>query len=238
MLELKNVNAGYGELQVLYNISLKVEEGEFISLVGPNGAGKTTTLRTISGIIKPISGEIDFLDNKIETFTPQQITRQGVSFVTEDGCLFPGMSIKDNLEMGAYIIKDKEKKQENLEYVFNLFPRLAERKKQLAGTLSGGERKMLSIARGLMSNPQVLLVDEPSLGLAPQLVSKVFETLKRLNDEGVTILLVEQNVNTALKLTDRTYVLEQGEIALSGPSSELLQDDHVKNSYLGIRERE
>ncbi len=238
MLELKNVNAGYGELQVLYNISLKVEEGEFISLVGPNGAGKTTTLRTISGIIKPISGEIDFLDNKIETFTPQQITRQGVSFVTEDGCLFPGMSIKDNLEMGAYIIKDKEKKQENLEYVFNLFPRLAERKKQLAGTLSGGERKMLSIARGLMSNPQVLLVDEPSLGLAPQLVSKVFETLKRLNDEGVTILLVEQNVNTALKLTDRTYVLEQGEIALSGSSRDLLQDDHVKNSYLGIRERE
>lgn len=238
MLELKNINAGYGELQVLYNISLRVEEGEFISLVGPNGAGKTTTLRTISGIIKPISGEIDFMDNKIETFTPQQITRQGVSFVTEDGCLFPGMSIKDNLEMGAYIIKDKEKKQENLEYVFDLFPRLAERKKQLAGTLSGGERKMLSIARGLMSNPQVLLVDEPSLGLAPQLVSKVFETLKRLNDEGVTILLVEQNVNTALKLTDRTYVLEQGEIALSGPSSELLQDDHVKNSYLGIRERE
>ena len=238
MLELKNVNAGYGELQVLYNISLKVEEGEFISLVGPNGAGKTTTLRTISGIIKPISGEIDFLDNKIETFTPQQITRQGVSFVTEDGCLFPGMSIKDNLAMGAYIIKDKDKKQENLEYVFDLFPRLAERKKQLAGTLSGGERKMLSIARGLMSNPQVLLVDEPSLGLAPQLVSKVFETLQRLNAEGVTILLVEQNVNTALKLTDRTYVLEQGEIALSGPSRDLLQDDHVKNSYLGIRERE
>ncbi len=238
MLELKNVNAGYGELQVLYNISLRVEEGEFISLVGPNGAGKTTTLRTISGIIKPISGEIDFLDNKIETFTPQQITRQGVSFVTEDGCLFPGMSIKDNLAMGAYIIKDKDKKQENLEYVFDLFPRLAERKKQLAGTLSGGERKMLSIARGLMSNPQVLLVDEPSLGLAPQLVSKVFETLQRLNAEGVTILLVEQNVNTALKLTDRTYVLEQGEIALSGPSRDLLQDDHVKNSYLGIRERE
>ncbi len=238
MLELKNVNAGYGELQVLYNISLSVEKGEFISLVGPNGAGKTTTLRTISGIIKPISGEIDFLDNKIETATPQQITRQGVSFVTEDGCLFPGMSIKDNLEMGAYIIKDKDKKQENLEHVFELFPRLAERKKQLAGTLSGGERKMLSIARGLMSNPQVLLVDEPSLGLAPQLVSKVFETLQRLNAEGVTILLVEQNVNTALKLTDRTYVLEQGEIALSGLSSELLQDDHVKNSYLGIRERE
>ncbi len=234
MLELNNIDAGYGELRVLRNVSLKLERGEFISLVGPNGVGKTTTLRSISGIIRPTSGDITFLGQRINGFSPQRITRLGLSFVTEGGCLFAGMTVRENLLMGAFTVSDKDQVQNLMQNIFELFPRLEERKKQLAGTLSGGERKMLSIARGLMSDPQILLVDEPSLGLAPQLVSDVFEALKLLNEEGVTILLVEQNVNTALKLTDRTYVLEQGEIVLEGPSSELEENEHVKNAYLGI----
>jgi branched-chain amino acid transport system ATP-binding protein len=235
VLELKNVSAGYGALQILWGVSLKVDTGEFISLVGPNGVGKTTCLRTIAGMIKPTEGEIIFEGKEISSMNVPDITRLGLSFVTEDGCLFTGMTVHENLSLGAYILKDK-KQVRNLEnMVFELFPRLAERKKQLAGTLSGGERKMLSIARGLMSAPKILLVDEPSLGLAPNLVDDVFDTLVRLNQkQGLTIFLVEQNVHTTLEITDRTYVIEQGSICLQGPSSELLNNDHVKSCYLGL----
>lgn len=234
MLELSNIYCGYGMLQVIRDVSLKVERGEFISLVGPNGVGKTTTLRAISGLLKPSQGDIFFLEERVTGFPPQELTRRGLSFVTEDGCLFAGMTVQENLNLGAYIVQEKEKRDELLKSTYTLFPRLEERKSQLAGTLSGGERKMLSIGRGLMSGPKLLLVDEPSLGLAPQLVSDVFDALRTLSSEGMTILLVEQNVNTALKITHRTYVLEQGAIVLEGKSSDLEQNEHVRNSYLGL----
>ena len=235
MLELKNVSAGYGPLQILWGVSLKVEKGEFVSLVGPNGVGKTTCLKTIAGMVTATEGEITFDGKDITNFYVPDITRQGLSFVTEDGCLFTGMTVHENLQLGAYILSDKKQVNELESFVFELFPRLAERKKQLAGTLSGGERKMLSIARGLMSAPKILLVDEPSLGLAPNLVDDVFDTLLSLNkDQELTIFLVEQNVHTTLEITDRTYVIEQGRICLQGNSSDLLDNDHVKTCYLGL----
>lgn len=234
MLKLSNINAGYGKLGVLWDVSLEVNEGEFVSLVGPNGAGKTTVLRTISGIVTPAKGEIIFMDQKIDGLPVQQITRKGISFVTDDGCLFSGMTVMENLMMGAYIINDKQKVKSTLEKVFELFPRLAERKKQFAGSMSGGERKMLAIARGLMSDPKLVLVDEPSLGLAPKLVLDVFQTLKELTTRGVTVLLVEQNVNTTLKIVDRGYVLEQGSIVQEGSSKELRENEHIKRAYLGL----
>ncbi|MDW7730593.1 MAG: ABC transporter ATP-binding protein [Bacillota bacterium] len=234
MLELKNISAGYGSLQILWDISLQVDRGEFVSLVGPNGAGKTTCLKAISGLIDLIKGEIIFLGNNIDKKSPPVRTALGLSYVTEDGCLFTGMTVEENLKLGAFLINDKKLVKETEAFVLELFPRLGERKRQLAGTLSGGERKMLSIARGLMSSPKILLVDEPSLGLAPNLVDAVFETLVTLNKQGVTILLVEQNVNTTLEITDRTYVIEQGHICLQGPSSEMLENEHVKSCYLGI----
>lgn len=235
MLELKNVSAGYGPLQILWGISLKVDKGEFVSLVGPNGVGKTTCLKTIAGMIRTTEGEILFNGKDISNMYVPDITRQGLSFVTEDGCLFTGMTVNENLQLGAYILKDKKQVADLESFVFSLFPRLAERKKQLAGTLSGGERKMLSIARGLMSAPKILIVDEPSLGLAPNLVDDVFDTLVTLNKEqGLTIFLVEQNVHTTLEITDRTYVIEQGSICLQGKSADLLNNDHVKSCYLGL----
>ncbi|MBS3970284.1 MAG: ABC transporter ATP-binding protein [Clostridia bacterium] len=234
MLKLSNVNAGYGKLGVLWNVSLEVHSGEFVALVGPNGAGKTTVLRTISGIVNPAGGEVRFMNQKINGLPVQQIMRMGISFVTDDGCLFSGMTVMENLMMGAYTVNDKEKVKNSLDSIFELFPRLAERKKQFAGSMSGGERKMLAIARGLMSDPKLILVDEPSLGLAPKLVLDVFKTLKDLTTRGVTILLVEQNVNTTLKIVDRGYVLEQGSIIQEGSSTELRENDHIKKAYLGI----
>lgn len=234
MLKLCNINAGYGKLGVLWNVSLEVNEGNFVALLGPNGVGKTTALRAISGIVTPTQGEIWFTEKKINGLPVQQITRLGISYVTDDGCLFSGMTVMENLMLGAYTIKDKTKVKNSLEKVFELFPRLAERKKQFAGSMSGGERKMLAIARGLMSNPKLMLVDEPSLGLAPKLVLDVFKTLKELTTMGVTVLLVEQNVNTTLKIVDRGYVLEQGSIVEEGSSQELRENDHIKKTYLGI----
>ena len=234
MLELKNVSAGYGPLQILWDISLKVDSGEFVSLVGPNGVGKTTCLKTIAGMIRATGGEIIFMNKVINKLPVPDMTRLGLSFVTEEGCLFTGMSVQENLSLGGCTINDKKKIKQLEGFVFELFPRLAERKKQLAGTLSGGERKMLSIGRGLMSDPKILLVDEPSLGLAPNLVDTVFEALITLNKQGVTIFLVEQNVHATLEITDRTYVLEQGRITMEGASSDLLENDHVKSCYLGL----
>jgi branched-chain amino acid transport system ATP-binding protein len=234
VLQVKNLDAGYDFLQVLWNVSLHVDEGEFVALIGPNGAGKTTTLRSIAGLIKPKGGEILFKNKSISHLPAHLVSRTGVSYVSEDLNLFTQMSVRENLLLGAYAVRDKEKQLETLDFVFGLFPRLAERANQLAGTMSGGERKMLAIARGMMSTPQLLLVDEPSLGLAPHLVHDVFYALLELKRRNVTILLVEQNVNATLQITDRAYVLEQGSIAMEGLSKEMKENEHVRTAYLGI----
>jgi branched-chain amino acid transport system ATP-binding protein len=234
LLELKNINAGYDFLQILWDVSLHVGKGEFVALVGPNGAGKTTTLRTIAGLISPRSGEVLFKDKSIGHLAAHTVSRAGISYVSEELNLFTNMSVRENLLLGAYAVNDRRKEMETLEFVYHLFPRLKEREKQLAGTMSGGERKMLAVARGMMSNPELLLVDEPSLGLAPHLTHDVFRALLELRDQGVTILLVEQNVNTTLEITDRAYILEHGRIAMEGPSREMKANEHVRNAYLGL----
>ncbi len=234
MLRIENVNSGYDILQVLWDVNLNIQECEFVALLGPNGAGKSTTLKTIAGLIKPMSGEIYFRDKKITGLPAHEITKLGISYISESLNLFRNMSIQENLLMGAYIIEDDKEKDSLLQYIYELFPRLAERKKQLAGTLSGGERKMLAIARGLMCRPSLILVDEPSLGLAPYLTQNVFDALKTLHNSGLTILLVEQNVNATLEITQRAYVLEQGKLAMEGESKELMSNEHIQNVYLGI----
>lgn len=233
MLEVKDVSAGYSFLQVLWGVSLHVAQGEFVALVGPNGAGKTTTLRTIAGLIAPSLGEVLFKGEPISRTAAHKISRMGISFISESLNLFTAMSVRENLLLGAYTVRDKRRQLETLDFVFYLFPRLKERRNQLAGTLSGGERKMLAIARGMMSNPDLMLVDEPSLGLAPNLTMDVFRALETLRQRGVTILLVEQNVNTTLHMTDRAYVVEQGRIVLEGKSQDLLENKHVREAYLG-----
>ncbi len=235
MLEVKNLQAGYDCLQVLWDVSLSVSEGEFVALIGSNGAGKTTTLRAIAGLIKPQQGEVFFLGKPITSLPPHLISQGGLSFITEDLNLFEAMTVRENLLLGAYTRRDGKKIQVSLDYVFRLFPILAERQKQLAGTLSGGERRMLALGRGLMSEPRLLLVDEPSLGLAPKMVMTVFEALKTLHSQGVTILLVEQNVTNTLRIADKAYVLEHGSIALQGSSTELLENAYLKDTYLGRR---
>lgn len=234
MLQLSGLDAGYGFLQVLWDVSLTVGESEFVALVGPNGAGKSTTLKAIAGLLAPKKGQILFRDQDIAGRPANEISALGISFISESLNLFTNMSIYENLLMGAYLVKDKQVQQETMDYVFELFPRLKARQRQLAGTLSGGERKMLAIARGIMSRPALLLVDEPSLGLAPKLTLDVFHALESLRRDGVTVLLVEQNVNTTLHITDRAYVLEQGRIILEGKSAEMLENEHVKRAYLGI----
>jgi branched-chain amino acid transport system ATP-binding protein len=234
MLELKNLDAGYDFLQVLWDVSLHVNEGEFVALIGPNGAGKSTALRTIAGLLTPKGGEVIFKGKKINKQKAHTISRMGISYVSEQLNLFTDMSVEENLLLGAYAMQDSGEQQEILKFVFELFPRLEERKKQLAGTMSGGERKMLAIARGMMSKPELMLVDEPSLGLQPNLVTDVFRSLQLLRDQGVTILLVEQNVNKTLDITDRAYILEQGRIVMEGPSHSMKDNEHVRNAYLGI----
>ncbi|MBM4465434.1 MAG: ABC transporter ATP-binding protein [Chloroflexi bacterium] len=235
MLEASDLQAGYGYLQVIWDVSLNISEGEFVVLIGPNGAGKSTILRTIAGIVKPTAGEVRFMGKPIEGLLPDLINRMGISFITEDLNLFTGMSVRENLLLGAYNVRDNNQIRDSLDYVFNLFPALKERQKQLAGTLSGGERKMLALGRGLMGNPRMLLVDEPSLGLAPRLVLSVFNALQELNQRGITILLVEQNVSASLHITNRGYVLEHGRIVLEGKSANLLENEYVKDVYLGLR---
>lgn len=233
MLEVKELHSGYGDLQILWDVSLKVGQGEFIVLLGPNGAGKTTTLRSIAGVIKPKSGEILFEGKPIHNLPAHKINQLGVSFITEDLNLFPMMSVKDNLLVGAYAVRDRKSIKEALEYAFHLFPRLAEREKQLAGTLSGGERKMLAIGRGLMSNPKILLVDEPSLGLSPLMTKATFDALLELNRAGKTILLVEQHLAKTLEMTNRGYIIEHGQIVMEGPTAAMLESERVKEVYLG-----
>lgn len=234
MLKVERINAGYGYLQVLRNVSIAVNDGEFVSILGPNGAGKTTTLRTISGLIKPSTGKIHYNNEDITVLSTHEIVHRGISYVTENMNLFVNMTVFENLLMGAYIVKDDRRVRKTVNLIFDVFPRLAERKNQLAGTLSGGERKMLAIARGIMSNPKLILIDEPSLGLQPNLVDSVFDTLVKLHREGITILLVEQDVIASLEITQRTYLLEKGEIVLEGKSEELKNNPHIKNVYVGI----
>jgi branched-chain amino acid transport system ATP-binding protein len=234
MLEVCRVNVYYGNLQALWDVSFKVDEGKITIIVGSNGAGKTTILKTISGILRPKSGIINFLGKRIDEAPPHQIVDLGIAHVQEGRRLFPYMTVLENLEIGAYTRKARERKDETLNWVFQIFPILKERMNQLAGTLSGGEQQMLAIGRGLMSKPKLLMMDEPSLGLAPKIVLKVFEMIKKINEEGITILLVEQNVRRALELADEAYVLETGRITLKGKGKELLDSDYVKKAYLGL----
>jgi branched-chain amino acid transport system ATP-binding protein len=234
LLELKDLNTSYDFLQILWDVTLQVADGEFVALVGPNGAGKTTTLRTIAGLLTPKSGQVLFKDKEIGALPAHTVSRMGISYISEGLNLFTDMSVRENLLLGAYVIRDKQKQLETLDFVYGLFPRLKERERQLAGTMSGGERKMLAIARGLMSSPELLLVDEPSLGLAPHLTQDVFRALQELQTRGVTILLVEQNVNATLEITDRAYVLEHGRIVMEGPSKEMKANEHVRSAYLGL----
>ena len=234
MLEVKGLQSGYGELQILWDVSLELAEGEFIVLLGPNGAGKTTTLRTISGLLKPLGGEIVFLGKTINGMPANEISKLGISFITEDLNLFPQMSVYDNLLVGAYSIRDKQAIKKTLDYVLTLFPRLQERITQLAGTLSGGERKMLAVARGLMAQPRLILVDEPSLGLSPLMTKATFDALEKLNKDGTTILLVEQFLGKALEITRRGYILEHGRIVMQAPTAELIENKRVKEVYLGM----
>ena len=234
MLKVKDLQAGYGFLQIIWGASLNISEGEFVALIGPNGAGKTTIMRTISGILKPKAGEITFQGEQVGGVSADRINQMGITYITEELNLFTGMTVRENLQLGAFIIRDPKKVNSTMENVFELFPVLKERQKQAAGTLSGGERKMLGIGRGLMANPKLLLIDEPSLGLAPKLARSVFEALQELNRRGQTILLVEQNVNLSLHITQRVYVLEQGRMVMEGKSADLRESEYIKKVYLGI----
>lgn len=233
MLRIEAIDVYYGAIHALKNVSLQVEEGSIVTLIGANGAGKTTTLKTISGILRPRSGAITFEGRDITRLAPQEIVRLGLSQVPEGRRVFPSMSVLENLEMGAYLRKDKEGIKKDLEVVFTRFPRLLERRKQVAGTLSGGEQQMLAIGRALMARPRLMLLDEPSMGLAPLLVREIFEIIKDINARGTTILLVEQNAHMALSVANKAYVLETGEIVLEGSARELLESEDVKKAYLG-----
>jgi branched-chain amino acid transport system ATP-binding protein len=234
MLEVDGLSAGYGRVQVLWDLCLKVDEGEFVALIGANGAGKTTLLKTISGVMRPWTGTVSFLGKRIDTVHANDIVNMGLSHIPESRKLFTDMTVKENLEMGAYPKRSWRERKRTLKWVYGLFPRLEERSKQLSRTLSGGEQQMLAMGRGLMSKPRMVLVDEPSNGLAPLVVSEVFEILKSLHKEGITILLVEQNVRQTLNIADRAYVLENGRLALEGACSFLRETDHVRRVYLGL----
>lgn len=233
MLEVNGIDAGYKDLQALWGVSLKITEGELVALVGPNGAGKTTTLKVISGLIKPTAGTVTLDGRPLAKEPSHRIVEYGVSQVLEGGRVFTGLSVLENLELGCFNAKARQSKAENLKRVFTLFPRLEERQKQRAGTLSGGERQMLAIGRALMSKPRLLMLDEPSFGLAPILVEQIFRMITEINKQGVTILLVEQNVRAALELTQRAYVIENGRIVGEGSGESLLSFESVKSAYLG-----
>jgi branched-chain amino acid transport system ATP-binding protein len=233
LLRLKSIHTYYGNVPVLKGISLHVRPGELVSLIGANGAGKTTTLKTISGLVKPRKGDVTFLGENITGVPPNKIVRKGLSQVPEGRQLFVKMSVQANLEMGGYLLKDREDVKRRIGYFETLFSILGDRRYQLAGTLSGGEQQMLAIGRALMAKPKLLLLDEPSMGLAPMMAHNVFKTISRLRDEGMTILLVEQNARAALHISDRAYVMETGKVIMEGPSAELLNHNQIKRAYLG-----
>jgi len=234
MLEVKNVDTFYGKAQALWDVSLKIDEAEIVALVGANGAGKTTLLNTISGLLTPASGSVEFMGQRIDGLTPHSIVALGISHIPEGRKLFPDMTVRENLEMGAYSSHAWKRKGETIEQVYQSFPALKEREGQLARTLSGGEQQMLAMGRGLMSKPKLCMFDEPSYGLAPRLLVEVFEVIKSLREQGITILLIEQNVPRTLEITDRAYVMENGRIVLEGTGDKLLKDDYVRKAYLGI----
>lgn len=234
MLEVNDINTYYGNIHALRGISITVEEGEIVSLIGANGAGKTTTLRTISGLLKPRSGNVVLEGEDLGKYKAHEIVYKGVAMVPEGRGIFARLTVAENLDMGAFSRKDKTNIDGDLNRVFELFPRLKERRTQVAGTLSGGEQQMLATGRALMANPRLLLMDEPSMGLAPVLVESVFEAIKRINDEGTTILLVEQNATMALTVANRGYVLQTGEIVLQDSAQNLRQNEMVQKAYLGI----
>ena len=234
MLEVSNLNVFYGKSQALRDVSLKVNEKEIVALVGVNGAGKTTLLNVISGLLRPASGHVEFLDQRIDRLAPHNIVQLGICQIPEGRKLFSDMTVGDNLEMGAYTSQAWKRRKEIIEQVYQLFPVLKERRRQSASKLSGGEQQMVAIGRGLMSNPKLCMFDEPSYGLAPKLFSEVLEVIKSLREQGITILLVEQNVRQTLETADRAYVLENGQIVLEGKGKDLLQDETVKKAYLGL----
>ena len=233
MLKIDNIDVYYGAIHALKGISLEVNEGEIVTLIGANGAGKSTTLRTISGLLKPKAGSITFLGQSIVGVRAHEIVKKGISQVPEGRRVFAEMTVMENLDLGAFVRKDKAGIQQDLKHVFELFPRLEERKNQSAGTLSGGEQQMLAMGRALMSRPKLLLLDEPSMGLAPLLIKEIFNIIVDINKSGTTVLLVEQNANMALSIANRAYVLETGRITLSGKAQELAASEDVRKAYLG-----
>jgi branched-chain amino acid transport system ATP-binding protein len=234
MLEVKKINTFYGKVQVLWDVSLKVIKKEIVAFIGANGAGKTTLINTISGLLRPASGTIKFLGKNIEGQAPHSIVELGICHIPEGRRLFPDMSVRENLEMGAYLRRAWRQKEETLEHVYELFPVLQERGGQLARTLSGGEQQMLAMGRGLMSRPKLCIIDEPSNGLAPLMVKEIFDIIQGLRDQGIAILLIEQNVRQTLEVADRAYVLENGRVILSGEGKKLLKQELIKKAYLGL----
>lgn len=234
MLTINKLNFSYGDMKVLWDIDLEVHQGEIVTVVGANGAGKSTTLKNISRLVKPASGSITFNGEDLRGLESHQVVERGIVQVPEGRKIFPEMTVLENLRMGSYISTARKDRESNVERVFTMFPRLKEREKQLGGTMSGGEQQMLAIGRGLMTNPKLLLLDEPSLGLSPLFVKIIFEIIQEINRQGVTILLVEQNVFQSLKIANRAYVLETGRVVLSGTGSDLLSNDHVKKAFLGM----
>jgi len=234
MLQLQNVSSGYGLVQILWDVSFQIEEKEIVSIIGPNGAGKTTLVRTIMGLLPAKVGTVRFNGDSIERLPPYQIVQKGLVMIPEGREIFPRMTVEENLRLGAYTVKDKATVKDLKEKVYQLFPVLKKKEKALAQTLSGGEQQMLVICRSLMSNPKMLILDEPSLGLAPIIVEKVLDTVTKINEDGVTVLLVEQNIRDSLQVADRAYVLEEGKIILEGESRDLLSNSHIKEVYLGL----
>ncbi len=234
MLELKNINTFYGKIHALHDVSIHIPKGSVVSLIGANGAGKTTTLMTICGAIKPTSGEILYEGKPIHSLKPNAIVSLGISQVPEGRLIFPELTVLDNLELGAFLRNDKAEIKKDMDYIFNLFPILAQRKKQQGGTLSGGEQQMLAISRAMMARPKLLLLDEPSLGLAPIIIQQIFSIISKVNNDGTTVFLVEQNANQALKVADYGYVMENGRIVMQDDAHKLLSDENVKKAYLGI----
>jgi branched-chain amino acid transport system ATP-binding protein len=234
MLELSNVDASYGGFQALFGISMSVQAGEAVAVIGSNGAGKTTLLRVISGLLPATGGAMTMESTSLRDTAPHKIIETGIAHVPEGRRLFPRLSVENNLKIGAYIRPARQKFDERLAFVYELFPRLKERRAQLAGTLSGGEQQMCAIGRALMSGPKLVLLDEPSMGLAPVIVAQVFDLVRRIRQEGYTVLIVEQNVRQVLKIADRAYLLEVGRIKASGPSGDLLASDEIRKAYMGI----